>query len=368
MIDEAAMTILEASPVLRDVAPATREAVMAAARTVRVPAGQAVISEGEQSCDLYVLAEGTAVVRRSVAGEPEALEVGSVERGELFGELAFLDNAPRASTVRAVTDCAFLMISHDALLARPDAAAVLGDLRTRIGSLAAGRAREFSNDALAALREQLRAQKFQNQFGHFLVFTIALFMISSTLFYLVAERYVRNAYDPSFAWQAVLLLAIPGTLIIWYLKIPLADLGIRRQGLWRALGEGAALCAAITAVALAIVLGTGVDIAPGDGGATIDWFFFVSYAAHSVVQEVGARGLLQGLFQRFLADERGHRSVLLTSIVFANLHLAFGFDAVVVTFVASILFGYIYLRHKNLAGVILVHYWLGSLAAILVLL
>ncbi|MBO6510143.1 MAG: CPBP family intramembrane metalloprotease [Roseibium sp.] len=48
------------------------------------------------------------------------------------------------------------------------------------------------------------------------------------------------------------------------------------------------------------------------------------------------------------------------------MHLTFGVDAVVITFFASIVFGYVYLYQKNLAGVILVHYWLGVLAALTV--
>ncbi len=101
-------------------------------------------------------------------------------------------------------------------------------------------------------------------------------------------------------------------------------------------------------------------------GVTVDIFFIVQYFINVVFQEIGSRGLIQGLFQKFLDDTKGHRSIFLTSTIFASLHITFGMDAVIITFFASLIFGYIYLRQKNLAGVIIIHYWLGLLAAFVV--
>jgi membrane protease YdiL (CAAX protease family) len=88
----------------------------------------------------------------------------------------------------------------------------------------------------------------------------------------------------------------------------------------------------------------------------------VSYLAHSTLQEVVARGFLQTSFQRFLGDKKGWRSVLIGAMVFGIFHLHFGLAAVALTIVTSVIFGAVYLRHGNLAGVIVLHFLVGVAA------
>ncbi len=224
----------------------------------------------------------------------------------------------------------------------------------------------MSDEMLASLRRQLEIKTIQNQFGQFLIFTITIFLISTALFYLVAEDYVQDVYDPGFSWQTIIFLAVPCLTIIKLMKIPLADLGIRKEGFWRSLGESVAICTVITIPVLVYVFAFGSPSAEAGTGVRVDALFLGQYFVHTLFQEVGSRGLLQGLFQKFLDDRKGHRAILLTSTVFAILHLTFGIDAVVITFFASIVFGYVYLRQKNLIGVTVMHYWLGVLAAAMV--
>ncbi|PVB60463.1 hypothetical protein DCO57_16825 [Labrenzia sp. 011] len=85
---------------------------------------------------------------------------------------------------------------------------------------------------------------------------------------------------------------------------------------------------------------------------------------------LGTRGCqaepLRDFLRHHQTETRGHRAILLTSMIFASLHLTFGVDTVAITFFASIVFGYVYLYQKNLAGVVLMHYWFGVLAALMV--
>ncbi len=349
------------------------EAIASVARPMRLPSGALIVREGDEGADLFLLVSGSAAAVRA-ADDGGQVVLNAIAPGDCIGELTFLDGGRRSASVRAETPCELVRIPADELRGAPDAQALVGDLKGALASVVVNRARSLSDEMLVSLRHQLEIKTIQNQFGNFLVLTIALFLISSTLFYLVAERYIADVYDPRFAWQAILFFALPCLLMIRIMKIPLRDLGIRRERLWRSLAESAAIC-----VAIAIPVGVyflwfapapigeavGDETSGGGGaGATVDLFFLVQYFFHTVFQEVGARGLLQGLFQKFLDDRKGHKAILLTSAVFAPMHLAFGVDAVVVTFVASIAFGYVYLRQKNLAGVILLHYWLGVLAAV----
>ncbi len=344
---------------------AVLQRIVSVSEVVHFAEGHAIVQEGEETSELFLLVEGQArVVRTDPTGEFIAL--GTVSVGECIGELAFLDGEPRAASVIAQTPCALVKIHEEALQALSDGAAVVGELKGALASVVVKRARSLSDDMLSALREQLATKTLQNQFGHFLVFTIALYSISTTLFYLVAERYVKDVYDPGFSWQTVLLFAVPCLIIIKAMKIPPNQLGLRREGLFQSVGESLAICLVLSVPAAIYYLFFKAGQAPETGGVKVDTLFLTQYFIHTVMQEIGSRGLLQGLFQKFLADTKGHRSILLTSTIFASLHLTFGVDAVVITFFASIVFGYVYLRQKNLAGVIVLHYWLGVLAALMV--
>jgi hypothetical protein len=65
------------------------------ARLQRFAPGEAVVSAGDESTALYLVASGDAVV------EQKGREVAQVRRGDFFGEMAFLTGSLRTATVRA---------------------------------------------------------------------------------------------------------------------------------------------------------------------------------------------------------------------------------------------------------------------------
>lgn len=356
---------LGAHPTFAKLSPETIQAIASVSKMTKASPGELIVREGDEKTDLFLLVSGSAnAVRES--GDGSSVVLNAITAGDCIGELAFLDGGRRSASVRAEVPCVLIMIPADALQNIANAPAVIGDLKGALASVVVSRARTLSDEMLASLRKQLEIKTVQNQFGYFLIFTIAIYMISTTLFYLVAEDYVEDIYDPGFSWQTVVFLAIPCLLIIRMMRIPLADLGIKREGLWRSFRETIVICVLITIPVAIYLVWFKPETSGNAPGASVDTFFLVQYFLHTVVQEVGSRGLLQGLFQKFLDDTKGHRAVLLTSTIFASLHLTFGVDAVVVTFFASIIFGYVYLRQKNLLGVTLLHYWLGVLAAVAV--
>lgn len=353
---------LRAHDVFQSLPDPSFDQLVAASCDVSLETGQTLMREGETGRDVFLLVEGQAEAYRTAPDGRAEITLNQIHAGDCLGELAMIDGSPRTSSVRATSPGRVIHVAVDKL---QDERA-LADLKAALAAVAVRRARQLSTAQLESLQAQLDARVKQTEFGMILLFTIVLMLLSTSLFYLVAEDIVEDVYDPAFSWQTVLLFAVPSLGIIAYLKIPLKDLGIKREGLGRSVWQSLALTAGLGGLAAVYMLFFKEPIPAEERPVQITAGFLAQYLVHSIVQEIGARGLLQGMFQRFLDDKKGHQAVALSSIIFASMHITFGAGAVVLAFVASLLFGYMYLYQKNLAGVVIFHYGLGVVAALMV--
>ncbi|KAN0064209.1 hypothetical protein ACQY0O_003376 [Thecaphora frezii] len=67
------------------------------------PIGERIIAQGERGSEFFIIVEGNAEVRKRKGAEDGGQEevVGKLSRGDYFGELALLNNAPRAASIVA---------------------------------------------------------------------------------------------------------------------------------------------------------------------------------------------------------------------------------------------------------------------------
>jgi len=89
---------------------------------ITVPAGKAVIEEGEEGAEAYIVARGELEVRRK--DDATDVKLARLTNGALFGEMALLARAPRAASVVALRPSILLVARREALEAvaevRPD--------------------------------------------------------------------------------------------------------------------------------------------------------------------------------------------------------------------------------------------------------
>lgn len=153
-------------------------ALSAQTEQITVPAGEALIEEGAPGDAAYIVMDGEfEVIKRA---DTQNIVIAVREAGEVFGEMALLDRAPRTATVRAVREGHVIKIRGEAfqevLTHSPSVALDIlktvsqrlrqneGLLRqsekmAALGTLSAGLAHELNNPAAAVRRSarQLRA-------------------------------------------------------------------------------------------------------------------------------------------------------------------------------------------------------------------
>jgi CRP/FNR family cyclic AMP-dependent transcriptional regulator len=76
--------------------------------------GEVLCREGELGDEMYVVLSGTVTLHKSVADRET--ELGRLESGAHFGEMALIGETPRSATIRAATDLDYLAIDRDTLM------------------------------------------------------------------------------------------------------------------------------------------------------------------------------------------------------------------------------------------------------------
>jgi signal transduction histidine kinase len=140
-------------------------------KEVRLPAGDELFAQGSDGDSAYIIRQGEIEITRLSDGRLVPLAVR--RQGEVVGEMAILEQAPRMASARALSDCVLLAIGRaqmDHLLSSSSSASrvllatVTGRLRetqallqqsekmAQLGVMTAGLAHELNNPSAAALR------------------------------------------------------------------------------------------------------------------------------------------------------------------------------------------------------------------------
>ncbi|KAF1983320.1 camp-dependent protein kinase-like protein regulatory subunit [Aulographum hederae CBS 113979] len=102
-------SFLEEVPLLQSLTPYERSKIADALETVKFPPGSHIIREGEVGESFFLLESGDAEVYKR--GVEKAVKM--YKKGDYFGELALLNDAPRAASVVSKTDVKVAKLGKD---------------------------------------------------------------------------------------------------------------------------------------------------------------------------------------------------------------------------------------------------------------
>ena len=103
-------SFLEEVPLLSSLTSYERSKIADALETQNFPAGSTIIREGDLGTTFYILEAGKATVSRKDQGDTIIKTYG---KGDFFGELALLDDKPRAATVVATGEVKVAALGKD---------------------------------------------------------------------------------------------------------------------------------------------------------------------------------------------------------------------------------------------------------------
>ena len=367
--------LVQEHPLLESLSEPERRFVEDIGIPATVEPGDCFIREGETNPDLYLICTGSGELLKTPEEGDTPFSIGTFTAGDTLGELSFLDGMPRSASVRAAQPTEVIIIPRSAFdQTSPVAARVWMKLEHNLAVLAATRLKNTSRDYVESLQNEVELLQEQVHFGTLFVYMIIVFGLNWIMRDVIQNYFSQYYYfdSPDFnlwiqravSWVGFLLLALPVVAMIRKIGFPIREVIDLRPNLRPCVTE--ALLIAVAIVAALWLLTSGLVHVPGvpKAHATLSVGQMMAviapdYLLHSYIQELAARGIMQNTMQRFLRDEHGVRSVMVLSLAFGVMHTHLGLTMVLSTTVASVCFGFFYLRHPNLIGVTILHYTLG---------
>ena len=322
--------------------------------------GDIVEKEDATTNCLYSIMEGEVEVLKWNEDHTQQHHLDTLRKNDYFGEIAFVSEETRSSTIKCLTPCKLCVLDKPALESHPT---LLKSISLNILNNNNLRLKETNNKTVGALESHIHHLKQLSRFGQFFIYMLIAFAIGNSLDGAV-KNYQIDIRSVWFNWSYLLLLVLPMFLIARACKLTCKEMGVTYHKWLRSTIEGliVAIPLGLLFYFVASELVEHVDVRTFHIPLTT--FGIGSYVIHSYVQEWLARGILQTTLMKFYDEQHGIKAVLITSVIFALPHLHIGFAIAGFTFIGSAILGFVYLRTRNLIGVTIIHATLGIVAKI----
>lgn len=358
------------SPILRGLTQKEIAELERIAEPQEFEAGMDIVKEGETTNDLFVIQEGEVqVLKAEKQGEEQQdFSIAKLKTGDIFGEIAFVDHLPRSSTVQAITPTKILRLSRKKI--HETSETLCRKILNNISDVSFERIRKFNTQFTEDLEEQVELLKNRRNFGYFFVIVIFILSITDVLTQLAAN-FNLDVDSRWFSWTMLLSLTLPFGYLIKKFRYPWSYFGVTLRDWKMSLIEGfafgvLAVVVFLSGYALYLHYALGQSLITNvmnNPPRNFHWVYL--YPVHAYIQEFVARGMFQSSLRRFLYDKKGMLSVFLASLIFAVKHIQIGLPLVIVTFIASMFLGWVYLRRENLLEVATIHTISGIVALLL---
>lgn len=356
-----ALSLLRQHPLLKNLNEKEWNAFLQLLQKVNLQSGDYAIKEHETSTDLYFILEGELEALKQDSAQEHEFIIGQLKKGEVFGEIAFMDSQPRLMSIRAHQFSQLVKLPQQ----NPDTQnalylAVYNKIQEAITQISLQRLRATNQKYVESLKEKIRHFEAQNRFGIFFIMIIAVYSVESLLVFLL-KTHLEAAGRTVFYNFHLLILLIPIICTVKYACYSLKTFGWT----WKDAGKALQDVAGITGIALAVAY-VGYSVIDVSFSSFFEQFFrmiqpqlnlsFLGFIIpHIVVAEFINRGVIQTALHSFLEDKAGIKTVLINAALLEFLNVSVDFLPFVLTFCFNILLGLFYTRYSTLVGVVALH-------------
>lgn len=357
--------------------------------------GQFIIHEGENEKDeFYLIKSGEVEILKKATEDKQAnnFRILIISTGETIGEIALLKDIPRTASARALSDTTVLVLPVDILsklssiqshyqaisenlaqlqkdLATPDPYTILSlNLAKELSK------RLFNTNIVTAdaLKEELKLSQIRIESGRFLITVISLIVIYAFCMSAI------NSYAKFIPTTTLIAIPIMITLsssiiaLIWTSSYSFKDYGITLDNWKKYLIES--IFWSLPVMLFIIILKWMLvqfgmfsyvfecinRAYPANLSLSLKITYTLAYVAMVPLQELIARGTIQGSLQRFLIGKyKILAAIIVSNLMFSMMHLHISFLAASVIMIFGLFWGWMYSRQGTLVGVIISHILIG---------
>jgi CRP-like cAMP-binding protein len=342
--------------------------------------GSDIVTEGATGSTFFLILEGRAEVYKQDQETGDEYLFTVLQPGDEFGELSLVIRQDRSATVRASGDVVVLELSTEILGTQPliKRMATQYTLIRNITRSLAQKLVDTDDLALESIRSELALAKVQSAMAEFIMFIIAVMtlfsfataIVSSSSDVAVADVFSNVATGASVIAFMIFIYRSPFSFKEFGITMP--D-NLLRMVLSSLVWSAGLIVVSIVGKWLAIQLipqfaDFPLIFIPGQeypeleytiGGLTLT--LVVGYIILALVQEIMARGVMQGVLTEFFKTWKNKHllAILLSNGLFAASHLHISLTFVVVTFFTGCLWGVQYIYQKSIVGVWISHTIVG---------
>jgi CRP-like cAMP-binding protein/membrane protease YdiL (CAAX protease family) len=361
--------IFSENPLFSELSETSKRSLQAASHELSIKKGEFLMKEGDEAKEIFLILEGDLEVLKYDRETKAHYVVNVLHPGSTVGEVALIDEGKRSASIRALSNARFLKIPFKEIEKLKDAAKIHHEISKRMSHTV----RETTDIAAVALKKQLLEYKERVATGQFLVGVITLLCFVTFSMFPLRNLLMVVSSTSYISIPMIIVLSVGAFALLNSLKFPLEAFGITKKEWKKSLFEGIAFTVPVCAGIVGLKWVAIQFLPPYHGHQIFEpfnmtksssisaWLIFQCvYCLFVPLQELMARGGLQGLLQRFLVSKYSSLiAVLVSNIIFASVHIFLSEIVAVIVFVAGLYFGWLYSRAPNLLGVIVAHCIIG---------
>lgn len=332
-----------------------------------------VFREGERGRELFILKSGNVEILKQEAESGEFEELGSIEVGDYFGEMAHLENQKRSASIRTLGPAEVITLDLDALQKAPDRETLYSKILIPLGRKVSSRLRSTDEKLINYLRDKLSSMQSYTQINR----TIIYFSILMALWFNMAQlRDVVPAEQRSLIDVIVTTVVIIGFGAVAFFIIKTSDYPPSFYGItsyrWLYYAfEGIIYSLPIIGIftLLKWVLINSFHIFEGVSlfspvylKDTFRTYLILGsvYTMMAPLQELVTRGVLQSCFRNFFTGpNKVFFAILVSNLLFQIIHTVKNFWLALASFFLGIFWGILFEKQKSLVGVSISHAFIG---------